>query len=192
MAKGETTFILYNMDYDFILGMPWLKERNPIIDFATGSIESRPSYVTARLDNELAEGIQESDTLFLALIKEERQPEAGELPDELKEFADVVNNDPPRSLPPHRPEYDMVIDIEPGSKIPSVAPYKQSEHEREIVETIIKDYLDKGIVRPSNSPYGAPCLLVKKKDGSYRMCIDYRQINRITKNYSFPMPDIYE
>eukprot|EP00915_Cephaloidophora_sp_WS-2016_P009645 GHVH01013850.1.p1 GENE.GHVH01013850.1~~GHVH01013850.1.p1 ORF type:complete len:128 (+),score=11.26 GHVH01013850.1:474-857(+) len=127
MAKGETTFILYNMDYDFILGMPWLKERNPIIDFATGSIESRPSYVTARLDNELAEGIQESDTLFLALIKEERQPEAGELPDELKEFA------------PHRPEYDMVIDIEPGSKIPSVAPYKQSEHEREIVETIIKD-----------------------------------------------------
>ena len=56
----------------------------------------------------------------------------------------------------------------------------------------LKDFLDKGFIRPSISPWGAPMLFVRKKDGSLRMCIDYRQLNKITINTKYLLPRIYD
>ena len=54
----------------------------------------------------------------------------------------------------------------------------------------MKDLLDKGFIRPSSSPWGAPVLFVRKKDGSLRMCIDYRQLNKVTTKNKYPLPRI--
>ena len=54
----------------------------------------------------------------------------------------------------------------------------------------MKELLDKGFIRPSTSPWGAPVLFVKKKDGSLRLCIDYRQLNKVTIKNKYPLPRI--
>ena len=60
------------------------------------------------------------------------------------------------------------------------------------LKTQIEDLLDKGFIRPSVSPWGAPVILVKKKDGTMRMCIDYRQLNQVTVKNKYPLPRIDE
>ena len=64
-------------------------------------------------------------------------------------------------------------------------------HLKELKEQL-KDLLDKGFIRPSISPLGAPLLFIKKKDSSLRMCIDYRQLNKVTIKNKYPIPIIYD
>ena len=68
--------------------------------------------------------------------------------------------------------------------------YRQTPEELQETKRQIEEYLTAGHVRPSTSPFGAPVLLVKKKDGSMRMCIDYRGLNKITEKNNFPLPRI--
>ena len=68
--------------------------------------------------------------------------------------------------------------------------YRLSPAEKADSEQQVKEYLDKGWVTPSKSPYGAPILFVKKKDGTLRMCIDYRALNKITVKNRYPLPRI--
>ena len=58
------------------------------------------------------------------------------------------------------------------------------------LKTQLQELLDKGFIRPSNSPWGAPVLFVRKKDGTHRLCIDYRQLNKITMKNKYPLPRI--
>ncbi|KAG0458620.1 hypothetical protein HPP92_021748 [Vanilla planifolia] len=76
--------------------------------------------------------------------------------------------------------------VEPVSK----APYRMAPAELQEVKVQIHELLDKGFIRPSVSPWGAPLLFVKKKDGSLRMCIDYRELNKITIKNRYPLPRI--
>lgn len=71
-------------------------------------------------------------------------------------------------------------------------PYRLAENEKSIVRNIIQELLDNNIIRESNSPYASPILLVKKKNGEYRMCVDYRKLNAITVRDKYPMPLIEE
>ncbi|GAV06107.1 hypothetical protein RvY_16139 [Ramazzottius varieornatus] len=65
-------------------------------------------------------------------------------------------------------------------------PYRTSQQEKEIVRAEVKDMLAKGLIQPSQSPWVSPVLLVKKKDGSVRFCVDYRGLNAVTESFLYP------
>ena len=85
---------------------------------------------------------------------------------------------------------DFEIETIPGAAHISVAPYRMAPMELKELKKQLEDLLDKGFIGPSTSPWGAPILFVKKKDGSLRLCIDYRQLNRITVKNKYPLPRI--
>ena len=109
------------------------------------------------------------------------------VPAEYHEFADVFSAADAKALPPHRP-YDHTIDLEEGAAPPYGPIYSMSEMELKALREYLDDILGKGFIRPSNSPAGAPILFAKKKDGSLRLCVDYRGLNAITRKNRYPLP----
>jgi len=104
------------------------------------------------------------------------------------EFPEVFLDEIP-DVPPER-EVEFPIDLVPGTKPVSMAPYRMSASELTELKKQLEDLLDKKFVRPSVSPWGALTLFVKKKDGSMRLCIDYRQLNKVTIKNRYPLPRI--
>jgi clan AA aspartic protease (TIGR02281 family) len=107
----------------------------------------------------------------------------------LAEYKDVLTNELPKELPPRR-EVDHKIEVQPGAEPPSKPPYRLNQKELMELKTQLNDLLERGYVRPSKSPYGAPVLFVDKKDGKLRMCIDYRALNKVTIKSNYPLPRI--
>ncbi|GJV39281.1 putative reverse transcriptase domain-containing protein, partial [Tanacetum coccineum] len=93
------------------------------------------------------------------------------------------------SLPPARP-VEFQIDLVPGAAPVARAPYRLAPSEMKELSEQLQELSDKGFIRPSSSPWGAPVLFVKKKDGSFRMCIDYRELNKLTVKNRYPLPRI--
>ena len=85
---------------------------------------------------------------------------------------------------------DLAIEIVPGTVPMPRAPYRMAPTELKELKSQLKELLDKGFIRPSVSPWGAPVLFVKKKDGPLRMCIDYQQINKVTVKNKYPLSRI--
>ncbi|XP_075520565.1 uncharacterized protein LOC142553909 [Primulina tabacum] len=108
--------------------------------------------------------------------------------DVVRDFADVFEDDVP-GLPPDR-DVEFVIDLVPGTVPISKAPYRMAPTEMKELKTQLQDLLDKGFIRPSSSPWGAPVLFVKKKDRSLRLCIGYRELNKVTIKNKYPLPRI--
>ncbi|XP_052736657.1 uncharacterized protein LOC128197864 [Vigna angularis] len=106
----------------------------------------------------------------------------------VNEFMDVFPEEVP-SLPPQR-EVEFSIDLVSGAGPVSIAPYRMAPAELAELKKQIEDLLEKQFIRPSASPWGAPVLLVKKKDGSSRLCVDYRQLNKLTIKNKYPLPRI--
>ncbi|GKF74039.1 putative reverse transcriptase domain-containing protein, partial [Tanacetum coccineum] len=94
-------------------------------------------------------------------------------------------------LPPIR-EIEFQIELIPGATPVAKSPYLLAPFELEELSGQLKELQDKGFIRPSSSPWGAPVLFLKKKDGSFRMCIDYRELNRLTVKNRYPLPRIYD
>ncbi|CDO69315.1 hypothetical protein BN946_scf184976.g34 [Trametes cinnabarina] len=114
-------------------------------------------------------------------------PDLSGVPPEYHEFADVFSKKKADTLPEHRP-YDLKITLEEG-KVPPLGPiYSLSQVELDTLREYIEENLRSGFIRPSNSPCGAPVLFVKKKDGSLRLCVDYRGLNKITRKDRYPLP----
>ncbi|XP_070025629.1 uncharacterized protein [Nicotiana sylvestris] len=106
----------------------------------------------------------------------ESKPPTLQLVPVVREFPEVFLDDLP-GLPPER-IIDFDIDLMPGTQPISIPPYRMAPAELNELREQLKDLLDKGFIRPSVSPWGVPVLFVKKKDGSLRMCVDYRQLNK--------------
>jgi hypothetical protein len=104
-----------------------------------------------------------------------------------EEFADIVVDKLPRSLPPIR-SVSHHIDLIPRSIFPNRAPYRLIPQENEEVKRQVKDLLDKGLVKEILSPCVVPTLISPNKDGGWRICTDLRAINKITIRYKFPLP----
>ncbi|GKB04538.1 putative reverse transcriptase domain-containing protein [Tanacetum coccineum] len=95
----------------------------------------------------------------------------------------------PVELPPPR-QVEFRIDLIPGAAPVARAPYRLSPSEMKELSKQLQELLEKGFIRPSSSPWGAPVLFMKKKDGSFRMCIDYRELNKLTIKNRYPLPRI--
>ncbi|GKE51673.1 putative reverse transcriptase domain-containing protein, partial [Tanacetum coccineum] len=106
----------------------------------------------------------------------------------VRDFPEVFPEDLPR-LPSIR-QVEFQIDLVPGAAPVARAPYRLAPSKMEELSTQLQELSDKGFIRPSSSPWGAPVLFVKKKDGSFRMCIDYRELNKLTVKNRYPLPRI--
>jgi hypothetical protein len=109
------------------------------------------------------------------------------LPPEYADFADVFSEARSNVLAPHRP-YDLKIDLEDGAEITPGHVYSLSPSELKAICEFLDEHLNYGFIRPSSSTHGAPVLFVKKKDGSLRLCVDFRRLNKITKKDRYPLP----
>ncbi|GJV50340.1 putative reverse transcriptase domain-containing protein [Tanacetum coccineum] len=106
----------------------------------------------------------------------------------VREFLEVFPEDLP-GLPPVR-QVEFQIDLIPGAAPVARAPYRLAPSEMQELSNQLQELADRGFIRPSTSPWGAPVLFVKKKDGSFRMCIDYRELNKLTVKNRYPLPRI--
>ncbi|KAJ0955677.1 putative nucleotidyltransferase, Ribonuclease H [Helianthus annuus] len=133
--------------------------------------------------------LRKGHTATLALVTDttEKEKKLEDFP-VVRDYPEVFPEELP-GLPPHR-QVEFQIDLAPGAAPVARAPYRLAPSELEELSTQLQELLDKGFIRPSSSPWGAPVLFVKKKDGTFRMCIDYRELNKVTVKNRYPLPRI--
>lgn len=190
-------------EFEVILGMDWLDKYKATIDCHQKKVTLRgPKGVRVSYKGfierpmvkiisavTLKSHMRKGHPFILCHIRDERVvlPEASDIP-VVNEFRDVFPDEIP-DLPPQR-EVEFNITLQPGTGPISKAPYRMGQVEMEELKKQLEDLLDKGYIRPSVSPWGAPVLFVKKKDGSLRMCVDYRELNNVTVKNRYPLPRI--
>ena len=127
--------------------------------------------------------------LFAAHVEEASKDEVSKIEDHavLKVFEDVFQEVP--RLPPKR-DIDFSINLMPGAAQMSKDPYRMSTPELKELQFQLEELLKKGYICPSVSPWGVPVLFVKKKDGTLRLCIDFRQLNNVTVKNKYPLSRI--
>ncbi|KZV44867.1 peroxidase 64 [Dorcoceras hygrometricum] len=114
-------------------------------------------------------------------------------PKEIQEVLDKFQMvfDKPVELPPRR-NHDHAIHIKEGQGPVQVRPYRYAHRQKNEIEKLVAEMLTAGVIQPSTSPYSSPVILVKKKDGSWRFCIDYRALNEVTVADKYPIPVVEE
>ncbi|CAO2827817.1 unnamed protein product [Amaranthus hypochondriacus] len=127
--------------------------------------------------------------LFSKEITEENTFTDPRIKDLLHQFADVFPEELPKGLPPLR-GIEHQIDLVPRAVLPNRPAYRTSPGETKELQKQIQELMGRGYVRESMSPCAVPTLLVPKKDGTWRMCVDSRSVNNITIKYRFPIPRI--
>jgi len=108
----------------------------------------------------------------------------------LDQYGDLFTD--PVGLPPSRGVFDHRISLHPGTKPINIRPYRYPLKQKDIIEGLVQEMLDSGIIQPSCSPFASPVVLVGKKDGSWRLCVDYRELNKHTVKDKFPIPVVEE
>ena len=190
-------------EFDLILGMDWLTKHKATLDCAAKRmvlrtvndeevmiIGERRDYLSNVVSALRAEKLMRKGCeAYLALVSEAKTEDLTvETIRTVREFRDVFPEEL-SGLPPNR-EVEFGIDLLPGTAPVSIAPYRMAPKELVELKAQIQELLDRGFIRPSVSPWGAPVLFVKKKDGTMRMCIDYRQLNKLTIKNKYPLPRI--
>jgi len=117
-------------------------------------------------------------------------PDLSNVPSEYHKFADVFSKIKAEVLPPHC-SYDLKINLKEGTQPPVGPIYSLSASEQEALKEFIEENLNMGFIQPTSSPHGALVLFVKKKDGSLRLCVDFRGLNCISKKDCYPLPLIF-
>ncbi|GJX47224.1 putative reverse transcriptase domain-containing protein [Tanacetum coccineum] len=163
--------------FDAIIGMDWLARGN----------ETRLNIISCtKTQKYLLKGCP----IFLAHVttkKAEDKSKEKRLEDVpiVRDFPDVFPEDL-SGLPPTR-QVEFQIDLVPGAAPVARAPYRLAPFEMKELSEQLQELSDKGFIRPSSSPWGAPVLFVKKKDGSFWMCIDYQELNKLTVKNRYPL-----
>ncbi|GJU03094.1 putative reverse transcriptase domain-containing protein [Tanacetum coccineum] len=196
--------------FDVIIGMDWLAKYHAVIVCAKkivripfgdetlivrgdGSSNEHGTRLNIISCTKAQEYLTKGCHVFLANItatKDEDKSKGKRLEDlpVVQEFPEVFPEDLP-GIPPTR-QVEFRIDLIPGAAPVARAPYRLAPSEMKELAEQLQELTDKGFIRPSSSPWGAPVLFVKKKDGSFRMCIDYRELNKLTVKNRYPLPRI--
>ncbi|KAE8690983.1 cytochrome P450 78A7-like [Hibiscus syriacus] len=192
-------------DFDFVIGISFLDRINAFpLPFADCLVicdpkhqcivsVSRESGTDAKMLSaiQFSKGVRREEPTFVASLVGAEPTMTEEVPTEvgqvLAEFRDVMPTELPKCLPPKR-EVDHKIELMPNAEPPAKAPYRMAPPELEELRRQLKELLDAGYIRPSKAPFGAPVLFQKKHDGSLRMCIDYRALNKLTVKNKYPIP----
>jgi hypothetical protein len=175
--------VLGSNGIDVILGCDWLKSCDGVIQCANGTIT---------LTSLQGERVQVSTNMSTNAKGKTVINHLEEKPLEnikvVCEYPDVF----PEELPGMPPDCDIEFSIEllPGTAPISKRPYRMDVKDLVELKKQIEELLEKGFIRPSSSPWGAPVLFVSKKDGSRRMCVDYRILNEVTIKNKYPLPRI--
>lgn len=191
--------------YDVILGIPWLQQHNPTINWTRRNLSlkhclnhtsSKPLIqpnITTVNGTQLLENLEEPYTGgYLYPVPTDNTPtNSNGLPKEYLEYTDVFSEESATHLPKHQP-WDHEIPLEKDTK-PKFGPiYSLSEVELGSLRDYIERNLATGYIRPSQSPAGHPIIFVKKSDGTLRLCVDYRSLNAITIKNRYALPLISE
>ena len=185
------------MDYEVVLGMNWLQTTGVKVDFASKSLifpsHSDSITLNAISAEELSGSLGPDDFVFLCSIQEVKgnQPTDPRILELVEEFDDVFPDKLPMELPPNRGCAFKIV-LVPGAQS-KVRPMKRfSPADMESLTKEVSSLLEAGLIRPSESEFGAQVLFVDKKDGTRRMCIDYRSLNQDTVKMVYPLPRIDE
>ncbi|GJY27655.1 putative reverse transcriptase domain-containing protein [Tanacetum coccineum] len=169
--------------FDVIIGMDWLSYHRAVIDCYEKIVRiPLPNGEILEVQGERPE----KDPGSLACIKADEK----KLDDirVIQDFPEIFPDDL-SGLPPVR-EIEFRIDLIPGASLVVKSPYRLAPSEMLELSNQLKELQEKGFIRPSHSPWGAPVLFVKKKDGAMIMCIDYRELNKLTIKNRYPLPRI--
>ncbi|KAL0561573.1 hypothetical protein IC582_002007 [Cucumis melo] len=188
-------------DFDVILGMDWLASNHASIDCSHREVVFNPSkgtnfkfkgvrkialpkVISSMKANKL---LNQGTWSILVSVVDTREADVF-LSSKLvvRDDPDVFHEEFP-GLPPHR-KIDFAIELEPGTVPISKASYRMTAAELKKLKVQLQELLDKGFIRPSVSPWGDPVLFVKKKDVSMRLCIDYKQLNKVTVKNKYALP----
>lgn len=214
----EESFIVTKLQgYDLILGTPWLTQYGPIrFDYAhrrcTYHKQGRPIMLTALRSASLlpalsamqfAKACRSSDVMaYLAFIRPIKERDTASIEDPfatvpteakpiVQAYADIFPSSLPPGLPPDRGDAHEIA-LEANAHVPVQPIYHQSPAELAETHKQLAELIESGAIRPSKSPFAAPILFVKKKEGTLRMCVDYRALNKLTIKNRYPLPRIDE
>ena len=190
-------------EFDLIMEMDWLSRHRAIVDCGQKTVVLRCFDQTEVIVQGIGSSVMSNvisamqarrfmrkkcETFLVVILDSKRgQVDVEKIP-VVREFPDVF----PEELPgiPLEREVDLAIEIVLGTVPMSRAPYRMALTELKELKSQFQELLDKGFIRPSVLPWVAPVLFMKKKDGTLRMCIDYRQINKVTVKNKYPLPRI--
>ncbi|GJR22870.1 putative reverse transcriptase domain-containing protein [Tanacetum coccineum] len=156
--------------FDIVIGMDWLSKYHAKI----------------LCDKKVVHIPINGETLIIRVMEKNQTIELNRIP-RSQRIPDVFLKS--TGLPPIR-QVEFQIDLIPGATPVARTPYRLAPSEMQELSNQLQELTDRGFIRPSTSPWGAPVLFVKKKDGSFRMCIDYRELNKLTIKNRYPLPRI--
>ena len=193
-------YLIASPRHPIVLGLTWLEAHNPIVDWCNRSITfSKPgssckgmkvnsiSHPSEKVDSDSTTPPSVQDGVVCGAVSNTLHA----IPDKYQDFSDVFEKCNADRLPEHR-LYDCPIDLQEGACPPFGPLYALSAPELKALRVYLDENLEKGFIQPSKSPAGAPILFVKKKDGSLRLCVDYRGLNKLTVRNRYPLPLIPE
>ncbi|GJV17139.1 putative reverse transcriptase domain-containing protein [Tanacetum coccineum] len=206
-TKPDSNVVTKLGSFDVIIDMDWLSKYHAVIDcaqkivripwgketlliYGDGSNRGNETHLNIISCTKTQKYLLKGHHIFLAHVTtEETEDKSGE---KRLEDVPIVRNFPEvfpeelSGLPPTR-QVEFQIDLIPGAVPVARAPYRLAPSEIKELSEQLQELSDKGFIRPSSSPWGAPVLFVKKKDESFRMCIDYQELNKLTVNNRYPL-----
>lgn len=194
--------------FDGILGYDWLKPNSPMkchwaqktMEFEHNGqlvklqgVQPREQAVHELSADQLVKWWKGNDIWALVVVHQQLEEGVTETPQEVKEllhqYADVFED--PKKLHPSR-VYDHTIPLLLDAVPMNSKPYRYSPQHKDEIERQVREMIQSGLVVPSTSPFASPVLLIQKKDGSWRFCVDYHRLNELTVKNRFPMPIMEE
>jgi hypothetical protein len=198
--ERSLSIIAYSMidsAHPVILGLPGLRQGHVLLDCETKQWRWKIDPLNLQIEKPDAflDTLKGETYVYAVLVGSttigEQPGQTTTLPPELRGYEDVANEDAAGTLPEHHGS-DHAIELEEGAVVPYGPLYNLSPRELEILREYLADAKQRGWIRESTSPAGAPILFVPKKDGRLRLCVDYRGLNKVTRKNRLALPLISE
>jgi hypothetical protein len=178
--------VLESKGINAIFGVDWLSEHKVLIN-RTKKYVKLTTPVGKELEFVAEPVVTAKGVANRAKVNQMDASQGPEVP-VVSEFPDFFPEELP-GLPPNR-DIEFVIELMPGIAPIYKSPYRMATPELAELKEHIKEFLEKGFVHPSSSPWGAPVIFVSKKDSTQRLCVDYRTLNEVTIKNKYPLPRI--